>query len=143
DVGDAGVWPDEDLFCGFEDFDYYLRMREAGLEVLVDAETGRAVAHQMTLEGRDAALADHRPPDSTEAWRAFYVARNYVAYARRHGTRSWLAWHVLRSARRVQHASSWAARRATAHGLVLGFRGRLGLDPRYVRAIGEWSQPKP
>jgi GT2 family glycosyltransferase len=139
-VAAAGVHPDHDLFFGYEDFDYYLRMRAAGFVLLVDAETGRAVAHQMTLAGRDASQAGQRPVDSEEAWREFYIARNFVSYARRHGNWRWQARHLMLSVRRAQLAHSWAARRATAHGLLLGARGRLGLDPRYVRTIGEWPE---
>ena len=35
-VVDAGVLPDAGLFFGFEDFDFYCRVREAGFSVLAE-----------------------------------------------------------------------------------------------------------
>jgi rhamnopyranosyl-N-acetylglucosaminyl-diphospho-decaprenol beta-1,3/1,4-galactofuranosyltransferase len=136
-VVEAGVLPDPELFFGFEDFDFYCRVRAAGFSVVVDVPCARQVAHRQTLAGRDAALRDHRPIDADEPWRAYYLARNFFAMARRHGRRSWFAWHLLYSARRLQIAPSSAERLATVRGLVDGARGRLGVDPRYVRAVGE------
>ena len=136
-VVDAGVLPDPELFFGFEDFDFYCRVRAAGFSVLVDVPCARQVAHRQTLAGRDAALRDHRPIDADEPWRAYYVARNFFALARRHGRRSWYAWHLLYSMRRLQIAHSAAERLATVRGLVDGARGRLGIEPRYQRQVGE------
>jgi rhamnopyranosyl-N-acetylglucosaminyl-diphospho-decaprenol beta-1,3/1,4-galactofuranosyltransferase len=136
-VVEAGVLPDPELFFGFEDFDFYCRVRDAGFSVLVDVPCARQVAHRQTLAGRDAALRDHRPVDADEPWRAYYLARNFFALARRHGRPSWFAWHLLYSARRLQIAPSSAERVATVRGLVDGVRGRLGIEPRYVRAVGE------
>ena len=136
-VVDAGVLPDADLFFGFEDFDFYCRVRAAGFSVLVDVTCARRVAHRQTSAGRDDALRDHRPIDADEPWRAYYLARNYFALTRRHGRRSWFAWHLLYSARRLQLAHSFAERVATVRGVVDGARGNLGLDPRYLREVGE------
>lgn len=140
-VVDAGVLPDPDLFFGFEDFDFYCRVRAAGFSVLVDVPCARVVAHRQTLVARDAALRDHRPIDADEPWRAYYLARNFFALARRHGRRSWYAWHLLYSVRRLQLAPSWAERLATVRGLVDGARGRLGIEPRYLRDVGERALP--
>jgi len=140
-VVDGGVLPDPDLFFGFEDFDFYCRIREAGFSVLVDVPCARQVAHRQTLAGRDAALRDHRPVDADEPWRAYYLARNFFALARRHGRPSWFAWHLLYSARRFQIASGGAERLAIVRGLVDGVRGRLGVEARYVRETGERSEP--
>ena len=90
-VVDAGVLPDPELFFGFEDFDFYCRVRAAGFSVLVDVICARQVAHRQTSAGRDDALRDHRPIDADEPWRAYYLARNYFALARRHGRPSWFA----------------------------------------------------
>jgi len=140
-VVEAGVFPDPELFFGFEDFDFFCRVRAAGLSVLVDVPCARRVAHHQTLAGRDAALRDHRPLDADEPWRAYYLARNFFALARRHGRRSWYAWHLLYSLRRLQLASSTAERLATVRGLVDGARGRLGIEPRYLREVGERTTP--
>ena len=65
------------------------------------------------------------------------MARNFFALARRHGRPSWFAWHLLYSLRRLQLASGAAERLATFRGLVDGARGRLGIDARYLRQVGE------
>jgi GT2 family glycosyltransferase len=141
-VVDAGVLPDHELFFGFEDFDFYCAMRAAGFSVLVDVACARAVAHRQTLAGRDDDLRDHRPTDADEPWRAYYLARNYFELARRHGTRGWYAWHLLYSLRRLQLATGRAERVAIVRGLVDGAWGRLGIDPRYLRAVGERPDPQ-
>lgn len=140
-VVDAGVLPDAELFFGFEDFDFYCRVRAAGLSVLADVICARQVAHRQTSAGRDDALRDHRPIDTDEPWRAYYLARNYFALARRHGRPSWFAWHLLYSARRLQLAHSTAERLATVRGIVDGARGKLGIDLRYQRKVGERATP--
>jgi hypothetical protein len=140
-VVDAGVLPDPAWFFGYEDFDFFCRVRAAGFSVVVDAPAARAVADQQTGTGRADALAPHRPVDADEAWRAYYVARNFFTFARRHGTSSWLAWHLVYSVRRLQLAGSWSERRAYLHGLWDGLFGRLGSNPRYQSRRGELADP--
>ncbi len=103
----------------------------------MDVICARQVAHRQTLAGRDDALLGQRPNDADEPWRAYYLARNYFALARRHGRPSWFAWHLLYSLRRLQLAHSGAERVATLRGVLDGARGRLGLDRRYLREVGE------
>lgn len=140
-VFEAGVLPDPELFFGFEDFDFFCSLRAAGFSLLVDTPTARRVAGYQTLAGRDDALAEDRPVDGEEPWRAYYVARNYFALARRHGRPSWMAWHLLYSMRRLQLAGSTAERAAIVHGLADGLRGRLGVNRRYLRTVGEKPRP--
>jgi len=141
DVIDAGVLPDPAWFFGLEDFDFFCRVRAAGFSVLVDPAAARAVADQQTSQGRADALAPHRPVDADEAWRAYYVARNFFPFARRHGKRRWLAWHLAYSVRRLQLARSRTERSAYLHGLWDGMRGRLGANPRYQSRRGELPLP--
>jgi hypothetical protein len=131
--------PAPEWFFGFEDFDYFLRVRAAGLQVLLDSESARTAAKAQTSAGREAALVRGRPVDADEPWRAYYLARNYFHLARAHGSASWQAWHLAYSARRLQLAGSNAERSATLHGLVDGVRGRWGQHPRYTRTIGEFD----
>lgn len=138
-VIDRGVLPDPEWFFGYEDFDFFCRVREAGLSILVDAPAARSIAPQQTLAGRDEALRERRPTDVDEPWRAYYVARNFCALARRHGRPQWLAWHLAYSVRRMQRAHSRAERLATLRGLWDGALGRLGANPRYGRRVGELS----
>jgi hypothetical protein len=136
-VYEAGILPDTEWFFGLEDFDFYCRIREAGLEVLVDARAARRVAAQQSSAGREEALRERRPTDDDEAWRAYYHARNSFAVARRHGSPGWHVWHLAYSMRRFQRARDRAERRAIAHGLWDGALGRLGENPRYGRRVGE------
>jgi rhamnopyranosyl-N-acetylglucosaminyl-diphospho-decaprenol beta-1,3/1,4-galactofuranosyltransferase len=138
-VYSAGVLPEPDWFFGFEDFDYFCRIRKAGFSVLVDSIAARSVAEQQTSKGRDEAFSDRRPGDSDEGWRAYYVARNFFTLARRHGSPTWMAYHLAYSARRLQLARSGAERIATLRGLRDGALGRLGEHPRYHRDLGEFS----
>ena len=140
-VVEAGVLPDPELFFGFEDFDFFCRTRAAGFSVLVDVPCARRVAPRQTLAARDESLHRHRPVDAEEPWRAYYFARNFFALARRHGRRSWMAWHLLYSARRLQLASGTAERVAIVRGLADGVRGRLGVNPVYLRTVGERPAP--
>jgi hypothetical protein len=138
-VVERGVLPDPEMFFGYEDFDFFCRVRASGLTVLVDSTSARVAAQVQTTEGRDGAMAGARPNDSDEPWRAYYVARNFVHLARVHGSPSWTAWHFAYSARRIQLASSTQERLATIHGLFDGMRGRLGANPRYQRQKGEYD----
>jgi len=140
-VVDAGVLPDADWYFGYEDFDFFCRVRAAGFCVLVDAVAAAKVADEQTTAGRASALQARRPVDADEAWRAYYVARNYFALARRHGTWRWVAWHLAYSARRLQLAHGRQERSAILHGLWDGARGRLGDNPRYRRRLGERAPP--
>jgi GT2 family glycosyltransferase len=138
-VVERGVLPDEAWFFGVEDFDFFCRLRAAGFGVMADTESARVAAEVQTNSGRDRALSAERPVDADEPWRAYYVARNFFHLARAHGTASWLAWHLVYSARRMQLASSAAERRATLHGLLDGLRRRYGPHPRYLRDTGEYA----
>jgi hypothetical protein len=141
-VFEAGVFPDPAWFFGYEDFDFFCRVRAAGFAVLVDAEAARRVAGVQTTAGRDTAVAGQRPGDAEEPWRAYYLARNFFALARRHGTRRWMVWHLAYSARRLQLAHSSAERAATLRGLWDGVWGRLGESERYGRRVGELPSPE-
>jgi GT2 family glycosyltransferase len=140
-VVEAGIAPDPDWFFGYEDFDFFCRMRAGGFSLMVDAVAARAVSDQQTSEGRADALKADRPVDTEESWRAYYVARNYFTFARRHGRPSWIAWHLAFSVRRLQLAGSRAERLAYIRGLYDGFRGRLGLNGRYRSEQGELPLP--
>jgi hypothetical protein len=141
-VFERGILPDTDWYFGLEDFDWYCRIREAGLDVLVDVESAQKVAAQQTTEGRRGVLAARRPTDGDEAWRAYYHARNSFALARRHGDPTWHFWHVAYSARKLQQAQSKDERVAIVHGLWDGVLGRMGEHPNYHRRVGELPSPR-
>jgi hypothetical protein len=138
---EAGVLPDPSWFFGLEDFDFFCRVREAGLEVLVDAEAAGRVAAQQTSVGRSEAIGTERPDNSEEAWRSYYHARNSIELARRHGHPGWYAWQAAYSGRHLQLARTGAERSAILRGLWDGALGRLGENPRYGRQVGEFDNP--
>ncbi|NND01356.1 MAG: hypothetical protein HKN91_01080 [Acidimicrobiia bacterium] len=137
-VFESGATPDDDWFFGYEDFDFWLKVHEAGFPVLLDVEAARSATETAFGSGRDAAFQGVRPDDETEPWRAYYVARNFLELARRHGHIGWTAWHLAKSVRRWQLGSR-QARKATVAGLKDGFLRRMGRNDAYVRTVGEIS----
>lgn len=116
-----GVLPDPAWFFGYEDFDFFLRLRATGYEVLLDRDSA--------LDVRCERLHGHGSVGEVAAWRSYYAARNFLELRRRHGHLGWTVVHVLKSVRRAQLSRSRATRRSIARGLVDGFRRRLGRDP--------------
>lgn len=135
----AGVLPDDDMFFGFEDFDFWFRLKAAGYEVVLDAPTARTVAERVFFEQRERQLAGERPTDAEEPWRKYYEARNFMILRRRYGRWTWTLSHIALTFRRAQLSPSWAHRRAALRGLWDGLRGRTGMNPRYLRGAGERS----
>ena len=140
-VFDAGIVPDAEWFFGLEDFDFFCRVRQGGFEVLVDAESARAVADQQTSAGRNEVLGLQRPTDESESWRSYYHSRNSILLARRHGRPSWHVWHLAYAARHLQKATGRDQRRAILRGLWDGALGRFGENPEYGRTQGELAEP--
>lgn len=139
------VLPDDAMFFGYEDFDFFLHIGSLGGTVLLDGLTARDAAAQVDPKGRTEQFRGQRPDDAAEqAWRHYYAARNFFVLRRRYGQVRWTAWHLLFSVRRWQLARfSPAVGRAILAGLVDGFRGKQGQDPRYSRAVGELASAAP
>jgi hypothetical protein len=137
-VFESGVFPGDEWFFGYEDFDFWLNIHRAGFGVLLDAEAARTANARAFGTGRDAAFGGVRPDDETEPWRAYYVARNFLELSRRHGHVGWTAWHLMKSVRRWQLAAP-EGRKAIVAGLRDGFRKRLGRNDDFVRTVGELS----
>lgn len=134
-VLEAGVFPDESMFWGYEDLEFFLRARGAGFRILVDTECARAVNHKVTRPSRT--WQRRRPNRRQEPWTGYYAARNFFVLARRHGTWHWTVRHAATSAHRMSRATSGRARVAIARGFVDGLRGRTGKHPSFVRDVGE------
>ena len=130
EVVHAGVRPDPAFFFGYEDFDWFLRVREAGFEVLLDHDYLRR------LEGRQARTSEtgERRHDDLDAWRLYYSTREFFRFSRRHGRVSWLLVHLLRSARRAQLSSDPLAWRAVGAGAADGWRRRTGRNDAWLRS---------
>lgn len=133
------VLPDSEMFFGYEDIDFFLRIGSAGGTVLLDGITARDAAAQVSPAGRTEQFRGERPDDSDEqAWRHYYAARNFFVLRRRYGRARWTATHLVLSVRRWQLARfTPAVGRAIVDGLIDGFRGKQGQNPRYSRAVGE------
>jgi len=126
EVLDAGIWPDPAWFFGYEDFDFFLRVATNGFAVLLDVASARAMAASARPDHGAAAGGG-----GVEPWRAYYQARNFLELSRRHGSPRWSIVHVAKTLRRAQLAGTWAGRRATARGLLDGFRRVLGPRPGF------------
>ncbi len=134
-VVDAGVLPNESLFFGYEDFDFWLSVRAAGFDVVLDVECARELGLSVHPSGREATLGSERTIDDTEPWRRYYEARNYLHLRRTHGRITWTFFHLAKSFRRGMLGSG-PHRRAIVAGLVDGVRRRDGLRPEYLRSSG-------
>lgn len=136
---DLDVLPDSEMFFGYEDIDFFLRIGSVGGTVLLDGITARDAAAQVSPKGRTDQFRGERPDDSDEqAWRHYYAARNFFVLRRRYGRARWTVTHIALSVRRWQLARfGLAVGRAILDGLIDGLRGKQGQDPRYLRAVGE------
>ena len=130
---EAGVLPEADLFFGYEDFDFWLSMKSAGFEVLLDVACAQALGNSVHPGGREETLGRERSVDDAEPWRRYYEARNFLHLRRRHGRPSWTLAHLVKSVRRGMLGSR-PHRRAILDGLVDGFRGRTGPHAEHLRS---------
>lgn len=139
-VPDAGILPDPRYFIDFEDFDFFYRVRQSGLRILLDRVAAASTAKAtLTSAGRNESIRKQRPLDDQEPWRAYYVGRNFFFLARSHGTPIWVVSHLIYTLRRLQLATSWAARRSTILGIWDGIRGTGGKNRAFERTIGEFG----
>jgi len=134
------VLPDAALFFGYEDFDFFYRVKKAGFQLVSDRLAEEAVGEGATDIGRRKLFAGVRPSDNEEVWRFYYAARNFIELARRHGKRRWILSHCVLSFRRWQLAGfSSNVAKAIVAGLIDGFRGTLGRNDRWQRSDGEYT----
>lgn len=136
-VLDARLRPDPELFFGFEDFDFFMKMQEAGLIVYVDCLAERAVIDEVSTAGRNRLFVGRRPTDAQEPWRYYYGARNFCHLARRHGSYAWTALHPLNLLRQWTLDARADVAIALARGYRDGLLGRLGRNDLYQRTSGE------
>jgi glycosyltransferase involved in cell wall biosynthesis len=125
-VRDVGVF-DRELFFGFDDLEFGLRLRAAGYRVVVD---GDIMTEQRALAGR-LGRGPRIPGSGLPPWRRYYSARNIVALAKRYGDRTAPAWAVAHGGpgAAVQAITRRDVRSAGAamRGVIDGLRGRDGL----------------
>lgn len=124
--------PDASLFFGFEELEYFLKVREAGGRLLIDGDTWRSLRARHERVGLTiSALRSAQPP----AWRAYYSTRNSILIARRFGARQapWRAAgrggaRMVRAVTRRRGRDAWAHACGVTDG-VLGRRGRRWQPP--------------
>ena len=135
-VGDVGGFAEE-LFFGFDDLEYGLRLRRAGYDLFI---AGELALWARTLAGRlgDQVGAPQLAGTNLRPWRRYYSLRNLIVILRRHGR--WRAALRMSLTAGVAKGLVLLVRQPRAGGthLVAGFRavvdgwfGRLGrrFDP--------------
>ncbi len=132
-VIESGVVPDESLFFGATDFDFFFRMRARGFRVLTDCAIPVDPLWLALRAGKESLGLPRR---RDEPWCSYYLARNPLVLARRYGNVRWAAHHLRRMAGRFVR-SSRAHRAAIARGLIDGLLMRSGKNPAFVREVGE------
>ena len=138
-VVERGVLPAPEWFFGYEDFDFFSRVRASGLRVLLDSASARCAARVQTSAGREAALSRDRPGDAEEPWRAYYVARELLSLGPgpRLGELAGLAHRLLGAAPTGGlHQSGAQGDAARSHGRLdssMGTASALRQDNRRAR----------
>lgn len=131
-VDRVGV-PDASLFFSFEDLEYSLRIRQAGLQILADGDLYRryrTLAGRMNLAPQRKLL---RPQPVGAVWRQYYDTRNYIYIAQRVlGRNDLAAREAGRATARAMLSWRHGLREGFAvsvfqmRGVLDGLRGRMG-----------------
>ena len=126
-IREVGVF-DRDLFFGFDDLEFGLRLRSAGFRVVVDGDVMTSMRALAGRLGKGARI----PGPGLAPWRRYYSARNIVALARRYGTRTAPIWAVAHggpaaAARSIAVQRNVGSAGAAMRGVFDGVRGRDGL----------------
>ena len=131
-VDDVGV-PDPELFFGFYDPEYCLRIRAAGHRLLVPGELLLEYRKVWNRLGLDVRRSVRPRPQPHQLWRRYYVTRNYIHMMRRRFDRPDLARReAVKAAFRSVMALLRGPRYARAfvplqlRGVIDGYRSRLG-----------------
>ncbi len=133
EVVERACCPTPEWFFGFEDFDFFCRVRSVGLDVVLDCASAverstatQTFARERTTSWRRIARSTPTNRGGPTTWLG--TSSTWPVHTARPG---WLGWHLAYSARRLQLASSDAERVATLHGLFDGLRG----SPRTASAL--------
>lgn len=125
--------PDPRLFFGLEEFDLCLRLRAAGLRIVVDGDLMREYRRLAGRLGHRRRRSPGRKVPEPALWRRYYTTRNYLHMMLRTFDRSDLARREAAKALARSAASwlrgpvhGWRFTRAQLAGVRDGFRGRLG-----------------
>jgi hypothetical protein len=136
----VGVF-DEQLFFGFDDLEFGLRVRDAGLRLLIDGDLARWAREHFGRLGHNP--AQPRLTQAADPWRRYYSLRNLLFILRAHGCRraalrvtlsAGLAKSITLSVRQPRLALPYL--RLTIRAVVDGWTDRLGrtVEPGAHRA---------
>ena len=123
---------DEDLFIDYVDVDFCLRVKSAGYGVVFIGDV--LMSHEMGHWGENSLFGVYRRVTANySALRHYYITRNFVAIARKHG-RSNVAWIIGEGIKQVKFVTLSLLMegdrrqllRATTVGVVDGVRGVSG-----------------
>ncbi|MCX7620934.1 MAG: glycosyltransferase [Acidimicrobiales bacterium] len=133
-VRDVGPYRDE-LFFGFEELEFGLRLRARGYRIVIDGEFSLAARARVNRLG--GGFGRPRLTQGAPAWRRYYSVRNLIVILRDHG--SWPAallvtfTAVAKTAVLVVRDPGSAREHTTSVALAVadGWRGRVGrrLEP--------------
>lgn len=137
---------DSDLFFGFDDADYGLRLRSRGFSLYVDGEQWRERRTKLGRMGKSAGF--FRTDVTSSVWRSYYNTRNLVVIGRRHGSpfapiyagfgsAVKTTWSLIRARRTLREVG------LPLRGLVDGLIGRRGrvVDPTSFSTVEGRSRP--
>lgn len=118
--------PDPTLFFGFEELEYFLKIREAGLRLIVDGAAWQGLRVRWDRVGTSNTTLRRT---TLSPWRAYYSTRNQILIAHRFGTRTarWRAAGLgaARAGRSLTRRDT-AASNAHLRGVWDGLRDRRG-----------------
>jgi len=138
-VTDIGL-PDRQLFFGFEEPEYCLRMRRKGWQLFVDGDLMyqyRTLAGRLNLQYRRNLRLQY---DKNTFWRQYYSTRNYIYAMQNTFERPDLARReALRALGRV--CFSWT--QGIKYGAAFSYLQLRGIVDGYYRCMGRTVLPQP
>lgn len=130
-VYEAGLLPDPNLFFGFEDLEYGLRIKQKGFEILVQGEEVERLRKHFKKFGKEKERGLKK--NINHLWREYYSARS-IAYILRNNNSYLTAFrfsfrNILKMVAGFKYGFPYGSRQALYlfHGLLDGFRRKMGL----------------
>ncbi|GGZ12826.1 hypothetical protein GCM10007049_00660 [Echinicola pacifica] len=80
-VIEKGVLPDDDLFFGFEELDFCLRVKKLGFDILVDKKIFKR--HREFFNRTDVKIKIYKKKPIDKLWREYYSTRNLLYISRK------------------------------------------------------------
>lgn len=131
-VVDAGVLPDKDLFFGFEELEFCLRVKDAGFKLLIDGYLHKELRVLKGRIGYKSPLYNKKPVNSL--WREYYSTRTVLFLSKRKKTLNLFALFFLikilvKSIYLFSYGFSYGMKnmKYTFRGYIDGMLGRMGM----------------